>query len=115
MAVTEKPKRASPLPEGEVRALIEKGGTPAGIPAKKEERRGVTRNARDNPKGNGGKPKMKLVQLRLSDELLSRIDKARGGRLVRVPRHTWFLEAILKQLSAEEAGLSTDKPSTSSV
>lgn len=102
MAVTEKPKRVSPqrnlfLPEDDVRALIEKGGVPAQVEAQEKTRLASSGKQKLESK------KMKLVQLRLPDELLVRIDKAREGRLVKVPRHTWFLEAILKQLSEEES------------
>ena len=44
----------------------------------------------------------KSVQLRLSREMLDRIDQVLAERAVKVPRHTWFLEAIASKLATEE-------------
>jgi len=74
------------LTETDIQALIEKGGSVASK-AHKEE---------------AAKEKPKLVQLRLEKEVLDRIDTVRESRLVKMPRHSWLLEAILEKLSREE-------------
>ena len=48
----------------------------------------------------------KNVQLRLPHGLLARIDQVIESRPVKVPRHTWFLEAITTKLEGEEPTLS---------
>jgi hypothetical protein len=42
-----------------------------------------------------------LVQLRLSPELIQRIDKNRRKRTVPPSRHAWILEALLDKLNAD--------------
>jgi hypothetical protein len=44
----------------------------------------------------------KLVQLRLSPELIARIDTVLGTRRVPPSRHHWILEAIHEKLEREE-------------
>lgn len=74
------------LTENDIQTLIEKGGSVARVKEKEEL----------------AKDRLKLVQLRLEKEVLDRIDMVRGSRLVKMPRHSWFLEAILEKLSREE-------------
>jgi len=77
MALTRKPK----TDESKVQEIIGKGGrTPGDAPAKSRK---IT------------------VQLRLSEALLERIDKAVNRRAVPIPRHTWFLEAIVEKLDKD--------------
>lgn len=84
MTITKKPQlteaKAS-LPEAEITALIEKGGSVA-----RQE----------------GKIKPQLIQLRLDRELLSSIDAVLHQRKVKIPRHTWMLEALYEKLEREE-------------
>lgn len=77
MALTRKPQ----VDESKVQEIIGKGGkTSADISAK---------------------PRKITVQLRLSADMLKRIDAAVSRRAVRIPRHTWFLEAIVDKLDRE--------------
>ena len=69
------------LDESAVRAVIDKGGKAAA----EEEKQS----------------KKTAVQLRLSKTMLERIDKALARRPVSIPRHTWFLEAIVEKLDRE--------------
>jgi hypothetical protein len=81
MAIRAKP-RSLPLPTDErrVNALIEKGGTV--------------------PDGAAEDTRRMLVQLRLSPELIQRIDKNRRKRTVPPSRHAWILEALLDKLKS---------------
>lgn len=49
-----------------------------------------------------GHAKVAALTVRLPSGVLSRIDKARAGRAVRVPRNTWILEALIEKLGREE-------------
>lgn len=85
MTITKKPRTPKALPEAEIAALIEKGGSVA----RKEE-----------------KNKPQLLQLRLDRDLLTSIDAALHQRKVKIPRHTWILEALHEKLE-REGGAST--------
>jgi hypothetical protein len=91
MPVTKKPRAASQaqtksaLAEAEIQALIEKGGSIA-----KAEGKAITTS------------KPQLVQLRLTRDVIARIDVIREARLVKIPRHMWLLEAIHEKLVREE-------------
>ena len=41
------------------------------------------------------------VVLRLPAEVLSQIDQVVDSRRIRIPRHTWLLEAVLEKLDRE--------------
>ena len=84
MAVTRKPKSQDSSTETDVMALIEKGGS---VAADKSERT---------------RAKPQLVQLRLSREVVDRIDSVIQSRLVPPSRHTWLLEAVYEKLQREE-------------
>lgn len=90
MAITKKPRalEKQTVSEADIQALIEKGGSIA--------KEGKKKSDNDN-----GRPQ--LVQLRLEREVVHRIDEVLQSRLVKVPRHTWFLEAVYEKLSREEA------------
>jgi len=77
MAIARKPKR-KPV---DVDALIQRGGSP-----------GSTRreDARATP-----------ILLRLPPEMLERLEAALKSRPVKLPRHTWILEAIHEKLTRE--------------
>jgi hypothetical protein len=82
MPIRSKPQQQpSTADERRINALIEKGGT---VPAE-----------------DGDKSKLMLVQLRLSRDLIQRIDKNRKKRTVPPSRHSWILEALLDKLKAE--------------
>jgi hypothetical protein len=83
MAIRAKPQSiALATDERRVNALIEKGGTVA--------------------EGNADDSRRMMVQLRLSPELIQRIDKNRRKRTVPPSRHAWILEALLDKLNAKQ-------------
>ena len=81
MAITRKPKVSSAGVD--VEALINRGGStpPSQAPLPKS---GAT-----------------AVVVRIPDDMLQKIDAAVQARPLRIPRHTWLLEAILEKLSRE--------------
>jgi hypothetical protein len=81
MALRAKPQQQQP-DDRRINELIEKGGTVA---------------ARDS----GDQAKPMLVQLRLSRDVIQRIDRTRKKRTVPPSRHSWILEALLDKLNAE--------------
>ena len=82
MALRSKPQQQNPTDdERRINELIEKGGTVAA--------------------NDGGDPKQKLVQLRLTGDLIQRIDLTRKKRTVPPSRHAWILEAVLEKLKSE--------------
>jgi hypothetical protein len=82
MALRPKPRqRPEDDDERRINELIGKGGT---VPA-----------------DSGSRPKPMLVQLRLSRDLIQRIDGNRGKRTVPPSRHSWILEALLDKLKAD--------------
>ena len=82
MAITRKPKAADSAERVNVEELINRGGSPGG---KATEAAGAT-----TP-----------VVLRIPTAMLQQIDTAVRARPVRVPRHTWMLEAMHEKLSRE--------------
>jgi hypothetical protein len=82
MALRSKPQQQpATADERRINELIEKGGT---VPA-----------------DDGDKSKPMLVQLRLSRDLVQRIDRNRKKRTVPPSRHSWILEALIDKLKAE--------------
>lgn len=82
MALRSKPQQQpATADERRINELIEKGGT---VPA-----------------DDGDKSKPMLVQLRLSRDLVQRIDRNRKKRTVPPSRHSWILEALLDKLKAD--------------
>jgi hypothetical protein len=79
MPIRSKPQQPS---EKAVNALIEKGGSVA---------------AKDEPH-----PKTRNFQLRLTDEMRQRIDRACEKRLVKPSWHAYIMEAVLQKLEADE-------------
>ena len=81
MAITRKPKAASPnVSEVDVEALINKGGSTA--------QQVPQRGSKTAP-----------IVLRLPAEMLEQIDAAVRSRPVKTPRHTWILEAVYEKLA----------------
>ena len=83
MAITGKPHRTAD-PAVDVDALINRGGSPGGAP--QEEAPGKTSST---------------ILLRLPPGLLEQVDAVLKARPVKLPRHTWILEAIHEKLSRE--------------
>ena len=86
MAVTRRPKpalvaTASPV---DVDALISKGGSVARAGAE-----------------SAAPAKTAPVVLRLPPDVLTRVDRAVEARRVKVPRHTWLMEAVIEKLERE--------------
>lgn len=81
MALRAKPIQDSKAEE-QINALIEKGGTVA----------------TDTSTANG---KLMLLQLRLSKDVVQRIDRQRNKRIVPPSRHAWILEALLEKLKKD--------------
>jgi hypothetical protein len=85
MAITRKPKAATGSgPVVDIDALIHKGGSVAGneTPQRTE--------------------KHAPVVLRIPAEVLVQVDAAVQRRSVRIPRHTWIMEAIVEKLEREQ-------------
>ena len=88
MAIVRKPKAAAPAPartEPEIEALIARGGGVAEASSEKDAAPAKTTN----------------VVLRLPPGMVERVDAAVGRRSLRIPRHTWLLEAVLEKLDRE--------------
>lgn len=89
MTITKKPRASetlSAIPEANIQALIEKGGSVA--------RKGEEKKNPDKPQ---------LLQIRIDRAFLNRIDAALHRRKVKTPRHTWILEALYEKLEREES------------
>lgn len=95
--ITKKPRRnAKPttpkLSEDQIAQLISKGGD---VPAADA----ATTTAPVRKKAD----KKVSVQLRLPQSLINTIDGLLDQRIVDVPRHTWFLEAIEAKIRSERS------------
>ena len=92
MAISPKPQRKklkrSPetpdIQEKEIQSLIEKGGSVAKSDEKKSKKQVVP------------------ITLRIPNHIIERIAQVIASRPIRIPRHTWILEAILEKLEREE-------------
>ena len=83
MSISKKPKTKS---EAEVQALIKKGGSPAhSIEGSKKNKKNIV-----------------SVTLRLPHEFSDRIESVLEKRALKIPRHTWLLEAVIEKLEREE-------------
>ena len=82
MAISRKPM-SKPIAAIDVEALIQKGGSSAAVASAKSQ--------------NGPAP----IVLRLPNEMLERIDALVKARPVRIPRHTWLLEAVYEKLARD--------------
>lgn len=88
MAIARKPKAAAPAPvrsEPEIEALIARGGGVAAAASATAAAPARTTN----------------VVLRLPPGMVERVDAAVSRRSLRIPRHTWLLEAVLEKLERE--------------
>jgi hypothetical protein len=86
MAISRRPKPTlvAAAPAVDVDALINKGGSVA---------RSVAEPAAIS--------KPAPVVLRMPPDVLARIDQAVEARRVKVPRHTWLMEAVIEKLERE--------------
>lgn len=82
MTVTRRPKDKVSASETQIATLIEKGGSTV--------RQKAMAAAQNMP-----------VSLRIPGPLAERLDNVLQDRLIRVPRHTWILEAIVEKLDRE--------------
>ena len=82
MAITRKPKAADSTAPVNVDELINRGGSPGG---RTKETSGTT-----------------AVVIRIPTAMLQQIDAAVRSRPVKVPRHTWILEAMHEKLAREQ-------------
>ena len=80
MAISPKPKTKTSAAGVNVDALIRKGGS----------------SAADNEK-----PQHAPIVLRLPSHMLDQIDALLKARPVRIPRHTWLLEAVYEKLARD--------------
>jgi hypothetical protein len=88
MAISRKPTRAvSPVGGVDVEALINKGGS---APPRDRE-------ASDAPNSGATAP----IVLRLPATLLAQVDSIIKARPVRIPRHTWLVEAVYEKIQRE--------------
>ena len=90
MAIARKPKATAETAtrsEREIEVLINKGGSVAEL---------------HEGKGRGA-AKTTNVVLRLPADMLERVDEAVESRALRIPRHTWLLEAVLEKLEREKS------------
>ena len=83
MTISRKPTAQTRV---DVDALINKGGTVAGQAAPASQ----------------GAAKPAAVVVRIPLDMLDGIERARAARAVRIPRHTWLLEAIAEKLAREQ-------------
>ncbi len=88
MSITRKPQFPGPAgepPKVDIDYLISKGGSAPNL----------------EPAAKAGKPKVTSVILRIPDEIGQRLGQTLRARPVRIPRHTWILEAIVEKLDRE--------------
>ena len=69
------------------------GSTIGSLPSPRDRGRGRVKH--------GARETTQPVVLRVPAQLLARLDRAVDQRSVRVPRHTWILEAIAEKLARE--------------
>jgi hypothetical protein len=88
MAISRRPKPTlvTTAPAVDVDALINKGGS-------------VARSEAEPAPSSVSKPAP--VVLRMPPDVLARIDQAVEARRVKVPRHTWLMEAVIEKLERE--------------
>jgi hypothetical protein len=64
---------------------------------------------RSNGNGSGLRSKPEhQISLRLSGKVLDNVDSCVARRTVRIPRHTWLLEAIIEKIQREAATRGND-------
>lgn len=88
MAITRRPKAggSEPLASADVDALISKGGSVA--------------RSLDSPVSLASSKPISVV-LRIPPDALAKVDRLVEARRVKVPRHTWLIEAIIEKLERD--------------
>lgn len=86
MSISKKPKASSDHSEAKVQALIQKGGS----------------TPRDDNKDKKQSKEVVPISLRLPREFSERIEAVLDKRSLKIPRHTWLLEAVVEKLEREE-------------
>lgn len=86
MAITRKPQRPSAAAAADVEALIRRGGSPSGVEPEETQ------------------PRPTPILLRIPADIMDRLDASLKARPVKLPRHTWILEAIHEKLTREMNG-----------
>ncbi len=89
MAIARKPKKTADETQVDVDALINKGGSIAKL---------TESTSTDEATAE------KQVALRVPAPMLAEIDNTVKQRAIRIPRHTWILEAIAEKLERENTG-----------
>lgn len=82
MAITRKP-HPKPAPAVDVEELINRGGSPTGTESEKADSKATP------------------ILLRIPSSIMEQLDTALKARPIRLPRHTWILEAIHEKLLRE--------------
>lgn len=101
MALSRKPTVESgpAAPVVDVDALIRKGGSVAGTSSSDAS---AVENAQNGTAAAEKSKSPTPVVLRIPGGLLARIDSALEDRAVKIPRHTWLLEALVEKLDREQ-------------
>ncbi|HXH69832.1 MAG TPA: hypothetical protein VNI60_05735 [Pyrinomonadaceae bacterium] len=87
MAIARKPKPTEiQAKEQSINALISKGGS-------------VAKDREDG--GNANQTENKPVLIRIPPEALRKIDEIVGAKKIKMPRHTWLLEAVFEKLEKD--------------
>lgn len=87
MAIARKPKLSeTKTKEQSISALISKGGS-------------VAEDREDG--GNANQTEKKPVLIRIPPEALRKIDEIVGAKKIKMPRHTWLLEAVFEKLEKD--------------
>ncbi len=87
MAIARKPKPSeTQAKEQSINALISKGGS-------------VAEDREDG--GNANQTDNKPVLIRIPPEVLKKIDEIVGAKKIKMPRHTWLLEAVYEKLEKD--------------
>ena len=86
MAIARKPHRPLSAATIDVDALIGRGGSPTGAVAEEAP------------------TKTSPILLRIPADIMDRLDAALKARPVKLPRHTWILEAIHEKLIRDTSG-----------
>lgn len=95
MALSKKPAKPTADTEGvDIDALINKGGS---VPSAQK----VESETRTKPQKKVLKGGMIPIQLRLSPEIVDRIDNLIEDRVMPTSRHNWFMEAIADKIHKE--------------
>jgi hypothetical protein len=98
MALSKKPTKPTADTEGvDIDALINKGGS---VPSAKKVEPVQAEKQQKKVLKSGMVP----IQLRLSPDVLDRIDGLIEARVIPTSRHNWFMEAVADKIKKETEG-----------